>query len=170
MVKGAPENPTGLIQICGASKILLIQLSQIKGLPDGLSKFLEDKSIYKTGVNIQGDGLKLHRDFNVMTDGLLDLRPLADTAREVSPKIRRYEGGSLKTLTGVFLGSKMTKGKVQLSNWNAAKLTSNQIRYASKDAYASYAIYHRLMDVTKLEKSKLQPIHLSENATLSPPL
>lgn len=35
------------------------------------------------------------------------------------------------------MAAKMRKGRVRISNWNARKLTSEQIDYASKDVYVS---------------------------------
>ncbi|CAO3597497.1 unnamed protein product [Absidia cylindrospora] len=160
--KGSPENSTGLIQICGHSKILLIQASQMKRLPGELVNFLEDHNIHKTGVSVSGDAWKLHRDFGIKTNGLVEIAPLAKSAFEASPHIKDYGKYSLKAFAGTFLGSNMEKSKkVQLSNWNAKKLTKKQIDYASTDAYASYALYHSLMDISKLEKSNLTPYHLS---------
>ncbi|KAI8088709.1 ribonuclease H-like domain-containing protein [Halteromyces radiatus] len=159
--KYAPENKTGLIQICGASTILLIQVSQMNGLPDVLRKFLVDRSLYKAGVNIRGDGVKLYRDFNVLTDGLLDLRPISTLAMAQSPTEQQFTSKSLRALTGIFLGTNMPKGSVRLSNWNTAKLSEKQIDYAAKDAYASYALYHTMMGIAKIEKTKLSLYHLS---------
>ncbi|ORZ14586.1 ribonuclease H-like domain-containing protein [Absidia repens] len=163
--KNVPASPTGLIQICGASKILLIQVSQMKGLSDGLIRFLTDHTIYKTGVNIRGDGVKLYKDFKVLTDGLLDLRPIATDALDKLPAECQHNGSkSLRSLTGIFLGMNMPKGSIRKSNWNTANLSPKQVEYAANDAFASYALYHTLMDVTKWTKSVLRPHHLSREA------
>ncbi|CAO3590715.1 unnamed protein product [Absidia cylindrospora] len=163
--RNVPASPTGLMQICGASKILLIQVSQMKRLPDGLIQFLTNHMIYKTGVNIRGDGVKLYKDFKVLTDGLLDLRPIAVDALDRLPVERQGRGSkSLRSLTGIFLGMNMPKGSVRLSNWNAVKLSPKQVEYAANDAFASYALYHALMDATKWNISSLRPNHLSREA------
>ncbi|KAI8328448.1 ribonuclease H-like domain-containing protein, partial [Chlamydoabsidia padenii] len=137
-VKGRPQNPVGLIQICGVTRILLIQVAQMKGLSPGLIEFLMDPKIYKTGVNIRGDGVKLYRDYRVVTDGLLDLRPLAESALKSLPVPGHFHSSkTLRSLTGIFLGLKVDKGSIRMSNWNAETLNAKQVDYAANDAFVS---------------------------------
>jgi hypothetical protein len=123
--RGVPQSPVGLIQICGANKILLIQVAQMGGrllqgnrnradspvlqhlgLSQGLADFMKDPAILKTGVNIRGDGVKLYNDYRVLTDGLLDLRPLATKALQVTPAPACFNTSkTLRSLTGIFVSS-----------------------------------------------------------------
>ncbi|SAM07573.1 hypothetical protein [Absidia glauca] len=160
--RGVPQNPVGLIQICGANKILLIQVAQMGGLSQGLVDFMKDPAILKTGVNIRGDGVKLYNDYRVLTDGLLDLRPLATKALQVTPAPACFNTSkTLRSLTGIFLHLRADKGKVRMSNWNRETLDAKQIEYAANDAYISYALYHTLMKASKSVESDLQLNHLS---------
>jgi hypothetical protein len=119
-VKGKPENKVSLVQICNADTILLIQLSRMPGkielfvikeqleltygyigLPFELIKFFQDKSCLKSGVNIGADGLKLYRDFGIVTNGLVELRDMAEQTQ--SPKMGISHLRSLRALTGIFV-------------------------------------------------------------------
>ncbi|KAI9354920.1 ribonuclease H-like domain-containing protein [Pilaira anomala] len=157
-IKGQSENKVTLVQICSESRILLIQLPRIQGgFPLELRRFFEDKNILKSGVNIAADGQKLYRDFGFITNGLVELRDLAEMA--ITPKLAISHLRSLRALTGIFLDQNMAKGKVRLSNWGKLTLTPLQIRYAALDAYASYKLYVEL-DKLKDTSKKLQIRHL----------
>ncbi|KAI8096101.1 ribonuclease H-like domain-containing protein [Thamnidium elegans] len=157
-VKGQSENKVTLVQICSQDKILLIQLPRIQGgFPPELRRFFEDKNILKCGVNIAADGLKLQRDFGFVTNGLVELRDLAEMAK--SPKLGISHLRSLRALTGIFLEQNMAKGKVRLSNWGKPNLTPLQIRYAALDAYASYELY-MVLEKLKDTAQKLPVRHL----------
>ncbi|RCI05199.1 hypothetical protein CU098_004720, partial [Rhizopus stolonifer] len=138
-VKGKPENKITLVQICSANEILLIQLARMHTFPIELRRFFEEKTVLKSGVNINADGLKLMRDFGFFTNGLVELKEMSEGYVNWSHNLR-----SLRALTGIFLGQNMSKGKVRMSNWAKAKLTDKQIQYAALDAYASYQIFAKL--------------------------
>ncbi|KAI8988620.1 ribonuclease H-like domain-containing protein [Mycotypha africana] len=147
--KGEKEKKTSLVQICSSKHILLIQLTNMimkgdvisgkaVGFPPILRQFFQDKSIYKSGVNIYMDGLKLFRDFGIKANGLVELRDMAVLTK--SPKLDICHLRSLQALTGLFLDKYLPKGSVRLSNWSN-KLSTSQIKYAALDAYASYKLY-----------------------------
>ncbi|KAI7871445.1 ribonuclease H-like domain-containing protein [Spinellus fusiger] len=133
--KGARQNKTALIQICSANAILIIQTSKFKKLPRKLEEFLQDRTKYKSGVNIRNDGLKLYRDFGVLTNGLVELTTMA--VQSNFERMRLTDRRSLQALTAIFLEKKMLKGPVQLSKWGSSILTDRQIKYAANDAYVS---------------------------------
>ncbi|KAI8983791.1 ribonuclease H-like domain-containing protein [Pilobolus umbonatus] len=158
-VKGEAEKKTSLVQICDADKILLIQLSRLSKFPAPLKQFFEDRSILKSGVNIAADGIKLYRDYGVITNGLVDLKDMAESTR--SPILMESHQRSLRALTGLFLRQNMSKGKVRISNWGRYELSTMQREYAALDAYASYQLYvelDRLLD----PKVKIPIRHLIE--------
>lgn len=67
---------------------------------------MNDPTVLKTGVNIRGDGVKLYNDYRVLTDGLLDLRPLATKALQITPAPSHYNSSkTLRSLTGIFVSS-----------------------------------------------------------------
>ncbi|KAJ8663096.1 hypothetical protein O0I10_001273 [Lichtheimia ornata] len=133
--RGAKENKTALIQICGKDTILLLQVLRLPYLPSQLVRFLKTKTLLKSGVNIRGDGRKLARDFKVECNAFVDLDRICAFLYPQKPT------RSLRALTGYFLEMNMSKKKkVQCSNWSRLSLTPAQVKYAANDAYASYAI------------------------------
>ncbi|CEP13362.1 hypothetical protein [Parasitella parasitica] len=157
-VKGQREKKTSLVQICSANSILLLQIGQMKGFPSELKRFFEDKTLLKSGVNIGADGLKLYRDFGIKTNGLVELRDIAESIE--SSKLDKSHLRSLRALTGIFLDQNMPKGKVRLSNWNKEKLTAMQVKYAANDAYASYKLYI-ILDKMRDQSKPINIRHLS---------
>lgn len=71
------------------------------GIPTELRRFFESKELLKSGVNIGADGLKLKRDFGIVTNGLVELRDLAESGK--SPKLNISHLRSLRALTGLFV-------------------------------------------------------------------
>ncbi|ORX45280.1 ribonuclease H-like protein [Hesseltinella vesiculosa] len=163
-VKNAKQKKTALIQICNDHKVLLIQIGQMKEFPEELLRFLQSRTLYKTGVNITGDGNKLLRDFGICTNGLVDLGKMASKMDTPSlHRIGRFR--SLDNLTALFLGKRLPKDKgVRLSNWNAPFLNKYQIHYAANDAYASYALYQALSKVTLKQKLPLSVVNIADHA------
>ncbi|KAL9551157.1 hypothetical protein MBANPS3_004400 [Mucor bainieri] len=158
-IKGQSEKKTSLVQICSANNILLIQLGRMHGFPSELKRFFEDKQVLKSGVNIGADGLKLYRDFGIKTNGLVELRDVAESVK--SPKLKISHLRSLRALTGIFLDQNMAKGKVRLSNWSRPDLSDTQIKYAALDAYASYKLYVVLNELRDQSKP-ISVRHLSQ--------
>ena len=72
-------------------------------LPTEVVKFLKNPNLFKSGVNIRGDGLKLHRDFNVLTNGLVELMIM--TQHIDSPLLLETHRRSLSALTSLFVSS-----------------------------------------------------------------
>ena len=70
-------------------------------LPTEVVKFLKNPNLFKSGVNIRGDGLKLHRDFNVLTNGLVELMIM--TQHIDSPLLSETHRRSLSALTSLFV-------------------------------------------------------------------
>ncbi|KAI8877065.1 ribonuclease H-like protein [Backusella circina FSU 941] len=156
-VKGQQENKVALVQICSTDHIILIQLSRMKGFPSELRKFLERGDILKSGVNIRQDGLKMYRDYGIVTNGLVELSDMAEDSK--ASQLERVHLRSLRALTGLFLEQCMPKGKVRISNWANQNLTPTQIKYAANDAYASYKLYCVL---TKLCNHPAKVKHLKD--------
>lgn len=55
-------------------------------------------------MNIGADGLKLQRDFGFVTNGLVELRDMAEIAK--SPKLDISHLRSLRALTGIFVSKR----------------------------------------------------------------
>ena len=96
-----PQRPVAMLQIANAFEIFLIHLHAIQritlflsviqskaqldsGIPDSLKGWLENKAIFKCGVNIKNDGMKLQRDFDVCIDGLIETSHLARESTDMN--------------------------------------------------------------------------------------
>jgi len=90
-------------------------------------------------VNINGDRIRLIKDYDTTIRSYLDL---ADFAEEVyGTKTPRSLDGLFQHVTSLTLPKDR---KITRSNWERA-LTSAQRIYAANDAYASFLIFHYLM-------------------------
>ncbi|CAM42724.2 conserved hypothetical protein [Leishmania braziliensis MHOM/BR/75/M2904] len=118
---------------------------------------IHDQRIFKTGVGIHGDEVKLHRDYPpVQLRSAVDLVELADAClpdtvpdhsrKHTDQKVTLVRTDSLRSLsnmccalTGRRLGKDMA---VVMSNWGGCHgaLTPLQIEYAAEDAEASYDV------------------------------
>ncbi|KAI8147404.1 ribonuclease H-like domain-containing protein, partial [Fennellomyces sp. T-0311] len=128
--KGRPQGKVALIQICGQDTILLFQVSKLKKFPLELVRFLKNPLLFKSGVNIRGDGNKLYRDYALITDGLVELEGM--TRHIDSPLLEKTRIRSLAVLTNLFLECKLPKEKkVRVSNWARNSLTEVQKKYAA---------------------------------------
>ncbi|KNZ62390.1 hypothetical protein VP01_1276g7 [Puccinia sorghi] len=157
--------PTSLIQICGQSITLIIQLAHIQRpkwflhvLPAPIAEFLRDRSIIKFGVGISGDASKLTEDLftdptgsQVYLDAFVEL---IDVAKLIDPTARDDIPGncfSLQRFVARYLEQLLPKSKkIVLSNWESPHLTPNQLNYAASDVISAMRVYLKLY---------LQPAH-----------
>lgn len=127
------QRPASVLQIATLGTCYVLHLSAMREFPVALAALLEDARVIKTGCKIFNDALKLRRDYAVRTAGLLPLEKLA--VRVVSER-----PWSLNELSEHALGRRLRKGDVRMSHWEAASLSSEQVEYASLDAWASRAV------------------------------
>ncbi|EFA11337.1 3'-5' exonuclease [Tribolium castaneum] len=122
----------------------LIQISDLKKLPKGLSVLLAHPKVRITGVNIKNDIRKLSRDFagfdveknieNCIDSGVL--------ANQILPFQQRW---SMERLVTFLLKMTISKdNKVRMSKWHVSPLSKEQLDYAATDAYASLVLYNEL--------------------------
>ncbi|CBZ29329.1 conserved hypothetical protein [Leishmania mexicana MHOM/GT/2001/U1103] len=122
-----------------------------------LLRLIHDRRIFKTGVGIHGDEVKLHRDYPaVQLRSAVDLVELADaclpdmvpdhsrkhTDQEVT-LVRTDSLRSLKNMCSALTGRELGKDMaVVMSDWGGCHgaLTPLQIEYAAQDAGASYDV------------------------------
>ncbi|CAK9264606.1 unnamed protein product [Sphagnum jensenii] len=141
-VKGV-EHKTALLQICGESECLMIQMLFIDAVPPALVNFLKDPKIQLAGVGIHGDIQKLQRDHGLECNGAIELTTLA------AKKYERVDlkGAGLKALAKLVINFDMVKQKkVTMSNWANRCLDQIQLEYACLDAWVSYAIHEGLVE------------------------
>jgi len=145
-VKGV-EHKTALLQICGESECLMIQMLFIDAVPPALVNFLKDPKIQLAGVGIDGDIQKLQRDHGLKCNGAIELTTLA------AKKYERVDlkGAGLKALAKLVINFDMVKQKkVTMSNWANRCLDRIQLEYACLDAWVSYAIHEGLVEAPAL--------------------
>ncbi|XP_062985107.1 bifunctional 3'-5' exonuclease/ATP-dependent helicase WRN [Elgaria multicarinata webbii] len=155
------EGKVALIQLCKSEKkCYLFHVSSMSSFPVGLKRLLEDNHIKKAGIGIEGDKWKLMRDFDIRLGDLVDL---ADLANE---KLKCKEIWSLNNLIKHLFHKQLLKDKlVRCGNWEQFPLTEEQKLYAATDAYASFLIYQKLMNMNR--DNRMQ-ISIERDAALQP--
>ncbi|NWS70781.1 WRN helicase, partial [Crotophaga sulcirostris] len=138
-----------VIQICVTEeKCYLFHVSSMSGFPKGLKRLLEDETIKKVGVGIEGDQWKLMSDFEIRLKSFVEL---ADVANE---KLKCKEIWSLNGLVKHLFGKQLLKDKsVRCSNWEEFPLNEKQKLYAATDAYAGFIIYQKLTNMNNSDRS-----------------
>ncbi|XP_027655510.1 bifunctional 3'-5' exonuclease/ATP-dependent helicase WRN isoform X2 [Falco biarmicus] len=137
-----------VIQICVTEeKCYLFHVSSMSGFPKGLKRLLEDETIKKVGVGIEGDQWKLMSDFEIKLKSFVEL---ADVANE---KLKCKEVWSLNGLVKHLFGKQLLKDKsVRCSNWEEFPLSEEQKLYAATDAYAGFIIYQKLKNMSNSDQ------------------
>uniref|UniRef100_A0A8C3J7M4 Bifunctional 3'-5' exonuclease/ATP-dependent helicase WRN n=1 Tax=Calidris pygmaea TaxID=425635 RepID=A0A8C3J7M4_9CHAR len=137
-----------VIQICVTEeKCYLFHISSMSGFPKGLKRLLEDETIKKVGVGIEGDQWKLMSDFEIKLKSFVEL---ADVANE---KLKCKEIWSLNGLVKHLFGKQLLKDKsVRCSNWEEFPLNEEQKLYAATDAYAGFIIYQKLKNMNNSDR------------------
>ncbi|XP_026996941.2 Werner syndrome ATP-dependent helicase homolog isoform X1 [Tachysurus fulvidraco] len=129
-----------LVQLCASEeKCYLFHISSMSGFPPGLKMFLEDESIKKVGVGVEGDKWKLLSDYEIQLKNFVELSDLANE------KLKCVEKWSLDGLVKHLFKKRLTKDKdVRCSHWDDFGLTEEQKRYAATDAYAGFLAHQKL--------------------------
>lgn len=132
------HNKVAILQIATPEKAFVIRLRET-GMTNEIKTFLQNPQIEKVGVAIRDDikALQLIKKYNPA--GFVELTTLTRAAG--------YEVESVKKLTALFLGFRISKG-AQTSNWEAAQLDAKQITYAATDAWVCLRIYELIRQQT----------------------
>ncbi|XP_048877228.1 Werner syndrome ATP-dependent helicase homolog isoform X2 [Brienomyrus brachyistius] len=138
------KQKVALIQLCvSEQKCYLFHLSSMLGFPAGLKMLLEDDTIKKVGLGIEGDMWRLLSDFDIKLKNFLELTDLANE------KLRCAEKWSLDGLVKHLFNQQLKKDRdVRCSSWNDFDLTEEQKRYAATDAYAGLIVYNKLQTMS----------------------
>ena len=143
-------NKMSLMQIATLEHCFLFRLHFID-FTDELIDFLTDKNIRKVGIALGNDIVGLKKLHNFRLANTLDLQSV----------IKSYgimELG-LQKIYAILFGEKISKSQ-QLSNWENAKLTKQQQRYAATDAWACLKIYLRILDEKPLSLRELDSVQM----------
>ncbi|XP_051942544.1 exonuclease 3'-5' domain-containing protein 2 [Hippocampus zosterae] len=134
-----------LLQLASYSgRCLLVRLLAFNGaqLPPDLAEVLRDPRVLKAGVGCHDDGKRLTRDFGLSLTCTVDLRHLALRHKQLPVS----NGLGLKSLAADMLNISLDKSlELRCSDWEADKLTQEQMTYAGRDAQVSVALFFHLL-------------------------
>lgn len=138
--------PTALVQISTEERCYLFRLTHV-GMPQSLCEIFANPNICKVGLAFKDDirGLQRRRAF------------VAQNCVDVQAIVGRYGilDLGLQKIFAICFGKKISKSQ-QLTNWENTRLTPEQARYASTDAWATLLIYKDLLAHKPLPKREAQ--------------
>ncbi|MBO6306707.1 MAG: 3'-5' exonuclease domain-containing protein 2 [Paludibacteraceae bacterium] len=144
--------PTALVQIASHERCYLFRLTHI-GMPQELADLFADPSIRKVGLAFRDDinGLRRRRDFKPAN------------CVDVQSMVARYGilDLGLQKVFAICFGKKISKSQ-QLTNWENSRLTPEQARYASTDAWATLLIYEDLIAHEALSAKEVEALKREE--------
>lgn len=142
-VTDSERKPVSLLQLAtdrGFCLLVRLFLLPVWLMPTVLMNLLADETILKVGVGVAEDANKLFNDYCLEVHGFLDLRYIAKDLKEFQGK-----NMSLKNLARELLGVDLNKSReLRCSDWNADKLSDDQLKYAADDAIISAKIFHEI--------------------------
>ncbi|AFZ78982.1 3-5 exonuclease domain containing protein [Theileria equi strain WA] len=140
-----------LVQICGDSTCLIYLIYKIGYIPLSLLNILNNTNILKVSHGAPSDMLLLYRHFGTICTNFVDLLKIC---RE-----NKIHPTTLQNATAHVLNLKLSK-RQQCSNWEAKTLTTEQIAYASTDAWVTRQIY------LQLSPSKVDKLFINSNGEI----
>lgn len=123
-----------LLQLATEDDAYLIRLHGIKNF-NSIKRILENPQIRKVGVAIRDDLKSLQKLFDFTPQNFVELQNLA--------KEKGLKNMGLRGMTEEVLGASLSKA-AKISNWQAEKLSPEQILYAATDAWIGRKIYQAL--------------------------
>lgn len=156
--RGVPPPPVALVQFCFVecinnpqggdvlrrSRCFLLHICH-SGITPKLADLLCCSTIFKVGVGIRGDSLKLGRDFGLEMRGVVDLKEMANGREIACVGTKTVQSWSLAALTELVLRCKLPKDRaIRCSNWEVYPLSRAQQQYAAADAWASLRLHEHL--------------------------
>lgn len=144
--------PTALVQIADHKRCYLFRLTHI-GMPQELADFFADPNVCKVGLAFRDDinGLRRLREFTPAN--CIDIQ-------KIVPQYGILDLG-LQKIYAICFGRKISKSQ-QLTNWENTRLTPEQARYASTDAWATLLIYEDLMTHEPLPQEEVDTLRNEE--------
>lgn len=144
--------PTALVQISTEERCYLFRLTHV-GMPQSLCEIFANPNICKVGLAFKDDirGLQRRRAF------------VAQNCVDVQTIVGRYGilDLGLQKIFAICFGKKISKSQ-QLTNWENTRLTPEQARYASTDAWATLLIYKDLLAHKPLPKREAQRLRTED--------
>jgi len=128
--------PVAMLQLATYSGLcVLVRLCNMGNIPNSLKEVLARQDIYKVGVAVIDDSIKLITDFGLDVVSCVDLRHLV-------VKFWTHQGKlGLETLAYLVLGVQLDKDwRLRAGDWEAEILTQKQVDYAANDALVAVNI------------------------------
>ncbi|KAJ6614068.1 ribonuclease H-like domain-containing protein [Mycena sp. CBHHK59/15] len=149
--RNAGKDKIRLIQIASTNSAVVLDMDYLPELPARLVKLLEDETVLKAGVGIEGDTWKLWLHSGVNVKACVDLSKLARSldARLHPGGYSKYErlyykaDLALAKLVKVELGREISKEK-QSGTWTG-NLEEEELDYAAMDAVAGALLLHKML-------------------------
>jgi len=135
--KKGQYNPVALVQIATSKSVFLIRTKDL-GMPDQMVEFFNSDRITKVGIALRDDISDLKRLRPVEPQNLFDLNVYCASLG--------FENIGARNLTAMILGFRISKSQ-QVSDWEAEKLSPQQMDYAATDAWVCREIYYQLKSV-----------------------
>lgn len=131
---------TSLLQLATDQEAYLIRL---RGLTEfrGLIEVFESKEILKVGVAIRDDLKKLQHLFRFSQQNFVELQDVA--------KMKGLKNFGLKGMTEEVLTAGLSK-RAKITNWDAHRLTDDQLMYAATDAWVGLQLFRALKSWQRL--------------------
>ncbi|KAJ4866783.1 Werner Syndrome-like exonuclease [Raphanus sativus] len=141
--KGVLPGKVAVVQICVDNSYCDVMQIIHSGIPQSLQHLIEDSTLVKVGIGINGDSVKLFHDHGVSIKDVEDLSDLAN--RKIGGGLKKW---GLASLTETLVCKELLKpNRIRLGNWEVRPLSKEQLQYAATDAYASWHLYHVLKDL-----------------------
>lgn len=134
-VAHAARNGVAILQLAGGDRAYVFRVQQL-GIPASLAELLSTPQVIKVGAAVRDDinGLQRYRSFDA--NGFADLQTIAEKFG--------IEEKSVRKMAAIILQRRVSKSQ-QLSNWESARLSEAQLRYAAVDAWICREMYIKLM-------------------------
>lgn len=152
--KAGVTNKVALLQLSSPERCYLIRLCRVP-MKRPLLRLLESRQTIKVGTDVAGDIRALNQLRHFRAGGFVDLQALAPQWG--------IEEKSLRKLSAITLGKRVSKAQ-RLSNWEATRLTQQQLSYAATDAWVCLEILKTLSSAPKLFDNAATP---DNTATIS---
>ncbi|MDE7472499.1 MAG: 3'-5' exonuclease domain-containing protein 2 [Muribaculaceae bacterium] len=130
------SHKVALVQMSTDDECFLFRTNKM-GLTEHLIKLLENPDVVKVGLSTKDDFHGLNQLAPCNPRGFVELQQY----------VKRFDIAdmSLQRIYAIIFGEHISKGQ-RLTNWEAPTLSSNQIGYASLDAWACLRIYRTLSE------------------------
>ncbi|KAL8522699.1 hypothetical protein ACS0TY_012873 [Phlomoides rotata] len=139
------SNKMAILQLCFDTRCLVLQLLHMDSIPQSVRDFLSNSQTTFVGINIHENSTKLLKEYELTVMKKVDVHFLAKQWFPVSYKGRP----SMRALANEIVGFPMRKcsknNGIIKGNWESRCLDTELIEQACVDAYASYAMAHKLL-------------------------